>query len=73
MTLMDGLSGKAYTICKISGEDGEKRRLLDMGFTPHCKIKVLSLAPFGGTILVSLRNFTVALRDDAAKLIEIEV
>ena len=55
-----------------STEKNARRRLLDMGFTPECRLFVVGTAPFGGTILVSLRGFTVALREDAADRIEVE-
>lgn len=73
MTLKDGLVSKTYKILDVRGGDSEKRRLLDMGFTPSSRITILGIAPSGGTILVNLRNFTVALREDAAQLISIEV
>lgn len=73
MTLMDADVNKTYRVTNVAGEGNFRRRLLDMGFTPECKLFVAALAPFGGTVLVALRGFTVALREDAAKLIEIEV
>ena len=73
LTLMDAAVNKVYRIKDVLGAGGERRRLLDMGFTPKSKIYVASIAPFGGTILVSLRGFMVALREDAARLIAIEV
>lgn len=72
MTLMDAKPDHVYKIVSTGGEGNQKRRLLDMGFTPECKIYVAHTAPFGGTILVGLRGFMVALREDAASLIEIE-
>ena len=72
MTLMDATPDRVYKIVETKGEGNQKRRLLDMGFTPECKIYVAHTAPFGGTILVGLRGFMVALREDAASLIEIE-
>ncbi len=69
MTLNDAQAQKTYTISDICGNGNERRRLLDMGFTPETKVDVLTRAPLGGTVLVSLRNFTVALREDAAALV----
>jgi Fe2+ transport system protein FeoA len=71
MTLMDACINKVYKVVATNGDKNERRRLLDMGFTPECKIYVAHTAPFGGTILVGLRGFLVALREDAASLIEI--
>lgn len=72
MTLASACIGKVYKILKIGGVDKEKRRLLDMGFTPECKIRSEFIAPFGDTTVVGLRDFRVALRIDVARLIEVE-
>lgn len=72
MKLFEAQSNKVYKITDVKGDDNARRRLLDMGFTPECRLFVVGTAPFGGTILVSLRGFTVALREDAADRIEVE-
>lgn len=72
MTLIDADVNKTYRVTDVSGTGNFRRRLLDMGFTPDCKLFVAGIAPFGGTVLVALRGFTVALREDAASMIEIE-
>lgn len=72
MTLMDAKVNKVYVVTDVHGTGNFRRRLLDMGFTPECKLFVAGIAPFGGTVLVALRGFTVALREDAASMIEIE-
>ncbi len=71
MVLSGAKLNSVYKIAEV--KDGRlTRRLLDMGFTPRCKIKALGFAPFGGTVLVELRGFTVALRKSAAEYIVIE-
>lgn len=72
MTLLDAKVNTKYKVCGVSGEGNARRRLLDMGFTPECDLFVAGIAPMGGTVLVGLRGFTVALREDAASLIHIE-
>ena len=66
MTLASARIGKVYKILRIVGDDKEKRRLSDSKIYPEFK------APFGDTALVRLRDFRVALRIDAARLIEVE-
>lgn len=61
-----------YEISSVTGEGNARRRLLDMGFTPGSEIYVAGVAPFGGTVLVSLRGYSVALRETAADLINVE-
>ncbi len=72
MTLINAGINKVYRVVSVGGSGNAQRRLLDMGFTPGCSVFVASVAPFGGTILVGLRGYMVALREDAASLIEIE-
>ncbi|MDE7394655.1 MAG: ferrous iron transport protein A [Clostridiales bacterium] len=72
MTLMDAKVNTVYKVSDVRGEGNARRRLLDMGFTPECSLYVAGIAPFGGTVLVGLRGFMVALREDAASLIEIK-
>lgn len=72
MTLIDAQVNTVYKVDGVSGDGNARRRLLDMGFTPECLLSVAGIAPMGGTVLVSLRGFTVALREDAASLIEIK-
>lgn len=64
---------KLYEITSVVGEGNARRRLLDMGFTPGSEVYVAGVAPFGGTVLVSLRGFSVALRESAADLINVEL
>jgi ferrous iron transport protein A len=70
-TLSNAQNNKIYRIAAVS-EGSARRRLLDMGFTPGAQIFVAQLSPFGGTVLVGVRGFTVALRPDAAGLIQLE-
>ena len=44
---------------------------MNMGFTEGCPVGVAARAPYGTSVLVRLRDFTVALREDAAALIEV--
>lgn len=71
MTLMQVQINTGYKITRIGGDGNARRRLLDMGFTPNTEIFVAGVAPLGGTVLVSLRESFVALREDAASLIEV--
>lgn len=48
-------------------------KLTDMGLFPGKEIKILFKAPFGDPIAVQIDNFTLSLRKDEARLIEIEV
>ena len=71
MTLVKAQVNKIYRIKEVT-EGKARRRLLDMGFTPGVEIYVSQVAPMGGTVLIGVRGFTVALREDAADLIKLE-
>ncbi|MCL2751776.1 MAG: ferrous iron transport protein A [Firmicutes bacterium] len=55
------------TVCIAAVEQcGAYRRLLDFGFTPGTEVTVRNVA-IGGTMLVALRGYTLALRANAGK------
>lgn len=72
MTISEAKINTKYLVVDVIGSLKEKRRLLDMGFAPNSEIYVAKIAPFGGTILVVIRQFMVALRLDAASLIQVK-
>lgn len=56
---------------KLVGEI--KYRLLDMGIIPNTKIEVIKKAPLGDPIQISLRGYTLTIREEIARKIEVEV
>ncbi|MCI1965168.1 MAG: ferrous iron transport protein A [Oscillospiraceae bacterium] len=72
MTLDQLQIGKSSRILKVSGEGALRRRLLDMGLTPHTTVMVRKMAPMGDPIEIHLRGYELTLRIDDAKKIEIE-
>lgn len=69
MTLDQINPGEECELLVVGGEGVLRRRLLDMGFTPHTKIKVRKVAPMGDPIEVSLRGYVITIRkEEAAKL-----
>ena len=69
MTLDQINPGEECELLVVGGEGVLRRRLLDMGFNPHTKIKVRKIAPMGDPIEVSLRGYVITIRkEEAAKL-----
>ncbi len=68
--LKDGKFGK---ISFIRGEHKVLQRLLDMGLTPGTKIKVLKVAPMNGPVEVGVRGSKLALGQDIACNVFVEV
>ncbi len=72
MTL-DKLSvGKTAVITKVGGEGALRLRLLDMGIIPQTKVTVYKVAPLGDPIEIHLRGYSLTIRKDDAKKIEVK-
>jgi DtxR family Mn-dependent transcriptional regulator len=65
--------GKFGKISFIRGEHKVLQRLLDMGLTPGTKIKVLKVAPMDGPVEVAVRGSKLALGQDIACNVFVEV
>ena len=73
MTTLDRLPiGKRSRIVAVNGRGALRRRLLDMGLTPHTEVMVRKVAPMGDPIEIFLRSYELTLRMDDARNIEIE-
>ena len=65
--------GKYGKISFIRGEHKVLQRLLDMGFTPGTKVKVVKVAPMDGPVEVAVRGSKLALGQDIACNVFVEV
>ncbi len=72
MTLAELTPGSSGKIKSIGGEGALRRRLLDMGLTPHTKVEVRKVAPMGDPIELFLRGYVLTIRLEEASKIEIE-
>ena len=72
MTLDQLPIGKEARILTVGGQVALRRRLLDMGLTPHTKVMVRKVAPMGDPIELHVRSYELTLRLDDAQKIEIE-
>jgi DtxR family Mn-dependent transcriptional regulator len=68
--LKDGKYGK---ISFIRGEHKVLQRLLDMGLTPGTRIRVMKVAPMDGPVEVSVRGSKLAIGQDIACNVFVEV
>ena len=60
-------------IVSVNGKGLLRRRLLEMGLTPHTSVKIRKVAPMGDPIEVYLRSYVLTLRKEDAALIEVRV
>ncbi|MCL2269880.1 MAG: ferrous iron transport protein A [Treponema sp.] len=72
MTLKDLPIGKSGVVLAVGGEKILRRRLLEMGITPHTNITVKKAAPMGDPIELLLRGYVLSLRLADAERITIE-
>lgn len=72
MTLNELPVGKAAVITKVGGAGALRCRLLDMGLIPKTKIVITKVAPMGDPIELRLRGYTLIIRIEDAKNIEVK-
>lgn len=60
-------------IVAVNGKGLLRRRLLEMGLTPHTLVIIRKVAPMGDPIEVYLRSYVLTLRKEDASLIEVKV
>ena len=72
MTLRDLGVGRSGRVLTVGGEKVLRRRLLEMGITPHTTITVKKVAPLGDPIELLIRGYVLTLRLEDAERITIE-
>lgn len=72
MTLDKLKPAESATIKAVGGEGALRLRLLDMGLIPKTKITVNKIAPLGDPMELTLRGYTLTIRLDDARLIDVE-
>ena len=73
-TLKEVKPGETVTLVKYheSGDVDLRRHLLGMGFVKGAKITVKKVATFGDPIGMSVKGYSICLRKEEAKNIEVE-
>ena len=71
-TLRDVKVGDTVTVVKLHGEGAVKRRIMDMGITKGTSVYVRKVAPLGGPIEVTVRNYELSLRKADSEMIEVQ-
>ena len=71
MTLDQLPVGGSAVITRVGGEGALRCRLLDMGLIPKTRVAVTKAAPLGDPIELRLRDYTLTLRLDDARQIEV--
>ncbi|HHX78258.1 MAG TPA: ferrous iron transport protein A [Acholeplasmataceae bacterium] len=69
-TLRDIKIGDAAVVMRVHGTGAIKRRIMDMGITKGCEIRVVKVAPLGDPIEISVRGYQLSLRKSDGDIIE---
>ena len=72
MTLNDLETGKEAVITAVNGEGALRLRRLDMGRIPGTAVKIITRAPLGDPIEITLRGYELTIRREHAKEIDVE-
>ena len=59
-------------ITAVGGQGALRRRLLDMGLTPHTRVRVNKFAPMGDPMELTLRGYELTLRIADANGIDVD-
>ncbi|SFP68332.1 ferrous iron transport protein A [Oscillibacter sp. PC13] len=65
--------GQKGMITNVGGKGALRCRLLDMGLIPKTTVQVEKIAPLGDPIELRVRGYSLSLRKEDARNIEVEV
>lgn len=71
-TIIDLKAGETGTIKRLHGRGPLKRRFADMGIVKGTDISVIKLAPLGDPIQIQVMDYSLTIRKEDAKDIELE-
>lgn len=72
MTLGEARPGDTVVVRKVGGTGPTMRRIMDMGITKGCDIRVRKVAPLGDPIEVTVRGYELSLRKADASNVTVE-
>lgn len=71
MPLSEVKDGHCVCVRRHNGCGKLRRRLLDLGLTPHVKVDVVRRAPLGGPLFLKVGDYTITL--SASEAVHVEV
>lgn len=71
MTLADLAVGVTAQVDAIDLTDEISVRLLEMGLTPGCEVRVIGMAPLGDPLEIELRGYRLSLRRSEARRVQV--
>lgn len=73
MTLDQLPIGQEAVITGVGGQGALRCRLLDMGLIPKTAVRVEKIAPLGDPLELRVRGYSLSLRKEDARNIDVEV
>ena len=73
MTLDQLPIGQEAVIPRVGGQGALRCRLLDMGLIPKTAVRVEKIAPLGDPLELRVRGYSLSLRKEDARNIDVEV
>lgn len=64
--------GDIVILKKFSGSMELQSRLVEMGFVPNIKIRLVKYAPWNGLLELKIRNYYITIRKEDAQEIQAE-
>ena len=71
-TLADIAVGAHARVARIHGQPALRHRLLEMGMTPGCRVRLVRVAPLGDPLDFELRGYHLSLRREEARHVVVE-
>ncbi|MDG1478950.1 MAG: FeoA family protein [Myxococcota bacterium] len=59
-------------VCAVGGPRAFRRRLMELGLVPGTPISVVSIAPLGDPLELSVRGCRLSIRSHEAALVEVD-
>ncbi|RCS54772.1 ferrous iron transport protein A [Bremerella cremea] len=72
LKLSELVVGEQGVIASIDCSSVAATRLMEMGMTPGCQVKLVGTAPFGDPLEIEIRGYRLSLRRSEADLVKLE-
>lgn len=63
--------GETVKVLRLNGEGVLRRRIMEMGITKGCIVKVTNIAPLGDPIEIGVRGYDLTMRKKDAEIVEV--
>lgn len=72
-TLNELKVGESGVVVSFKGKGSLRKHLMEMGFVRGANVEIQRVAPMGDPIEIKVKGYSISLRKEEAKQIEIEI